>query len=137
MCVLSIVEGSDSLDAKPIEVYDISLRVYSCLKRAGVNTDEDVHRMSMEDLMRVRNLGRQRISEIIEKFDLHFDEDGEPVPKKSTIFQKYQHELTVEKVVEIISRDECGRCPLLNICDWSISDCKSHLYEYLNQEIEI
>ncbi|MBQ7039736.1 MAG: DNA-directed RNA polymerase subunit alpha, partial [Clostridia bacterium] len=42
-----------------IEELDLSVRSYNCLKRAGVNTVEDLASKTEEDMMRVRNLGRK------------------------------------------------------------------------------
>lgn len=51
----------------PIEDLELSIRPYSCLKRAGVDTVEKLCAMSEEDLMKVRNLGRKSIIEIRER----------------------------------------------------------------------
>lgn len=44
---------------------ELSVRAYNCLKRAGINTTEDLCNMTEEDMMRVRNLGRRSLQEII------------------------------------------------------------------------
>ena len=48
----------------PIEELDLSVRSYNGLKRAGINTVEQLQLMNFEDLRKVRNLGRKSISEI-------------------------------------------------------------------------
>ena len=58
----------------PIEVMDLSVRSYQCLKRAGVVSVEKLRSLSEEELMRIRNMGRKSIAEIHYKLmdmDLH------------------------------------------------------------------
>ena len=50
-----------------IEELDLSVRSYNCLKRAGINTVEDLINNSEEDMMKVRNLGRKSLEEVINK----------------------------------------------------------------------
>ncbi|MCL1819239.1 MAG: DNA-directed RNA polymerase subunit alpha [Oscillospiraceae bacterium] len=50
-----------------IEELDLSVRSFNCLKRAGINTVEDLTNRSEEDMMKVRNLGRKSLEEIIHK----------------------------------------------------------------------
>lgn len=50
-----------------IEELDLSVRSYNCLKRASVNTVEDLVNKSEEDMMKVRNLGRKSLEEVIYK----------------------------------------------------------------------
>lgn len=50
-----------------IEDMDLSVRAYNCLKRAGINTAEDIAERTFEDMMCIRNLGRQALDEVIEK----------------------------------------------------------------------
>ena len=50
-----------------IEELDLSVRSYNCLKRAGINTVEDLIDNSEEDMMKVRNLGRKSLEEVINK----------------------------------------------------------------------
>ena len=45
----------------PIEELDLSVRSYNCLRRAGINTVEELARHSEEDMMKVRNLGKKVI----------------------------------------------------------------------------
>ena len=56
-----------------IEELDLSVRSFNCLKRAGINTVEDLTTKSEEDMMKVRNLGRKSLEEVINKLnDLGF-----------------------------------------------------------------
>ena len=50
-----------------IEDLDLSVRSFNCLKRAGINTVEDLTNKSEEDMMKVRNLGRKSLEEVIAK----------------------------------------------------------------------
>jgi DNA-directed RNA polymerase subunit alpha len=50
-----------------IEELDLSVRSYNCLKRAGINTVQELAMKSEEDMMKVRNLGRKSLEEVQEK----------------------------------------------------------------------
>ena len=50
-----------------IEELDLSVRSFNCLKRAGINTVEDLIYKSEEDMMKVRNLGRKSLDEVVAK----------------------------------------------------------------------
>jgi len=50
-----------------IEELDLSVRSYNCLKRAGINTVEDLTNRTEEDMVKVRNLGRKSLEEVIGK----------------------------------------------------------------------
>ncbi len=52
-----------------IEELDLSVRSYNCLKRAGINTVQDLTAKSENDMMKVRNLGRKSLDEV--KYKLH------------------------------------------------------------------
>lgn len=64
----------------PIEEMDLSVRSYNCLKRANINTVEDLVKKSKSDMLKVRNLGLKSIEEVISKLaeyglSLRSDED--------------------------------------------------------------
>lgn len=50
-----------------IEELDLSVRSYNCLKRAGINTVQELTERSMEDMMKVRNLGKKSLEEVEKK----------------------------------------------------------------------
>ncbi|MCL2861506.1 MAG: DNA-directed RNA polymerase subunit alpha [Firmicutes bacterium] len=50
-----------------IEEMDLSVRSYNCLKRAGIYTVEDLTKRSEDDMLKVRNLGRKSLDEVIYK----------------------------------------------------------------------
>ena len=63
-----------------IEELDLSVRSFNCLKRAGINTVEDLISKSEEEMMKVRNLGKKSFDEVKEKlqslgFDLNADDE--------------------------------------------------------------
>ena len=79
-----IVEKEESKKEKVLEMtiedLDLSVRSYNCLKRAGINTVEDLVNKSEEDMMKVRNLGRKSLEEVINKLDslgLHLRKEEE------------------------------------------------------------
>ncbi|MBR5614770.1 MAG: DNA-directed RNA polymerase subunit alpha [Clostridia bacterium] len=52
-----------------IEELDLSVRSYNCLKRAGINTVQDLTNRSENDMMKVRNLGRKSLEEVTAKLE--------------------------------------------------------------------
>lgn len=50
-----------------IEELDLSVRSYNCLKRAGINTVQELSQKSVEDMMKVRNLGKKSLEEVERK----------------------------------------------------------------------
>lgn len=54
---------------KSIDDLDLSVRSFNCLKRAGINTVEDLINKSEEDMMKVRNLGRKSMDEVIARLN--------------------------------------------------------------------
>jgi DNA-directed RNA polymerase subunit alpha len=52
-----------------IEDMELSVRSFNCLKRAGINTVEDLTKRSKEDMLKVRNLGLKSLEEVIQKLE--------------------------------------------------------------------
>ncbi len=52
-----------------IEELDFSVRSFNCLKRAGINTVEDLINRTEDDMMKVRNLGRKSLEEVVNKLE--------------------------------------------------------------------
>ncbi|MBP3630845.1 MAG: DNA-directed RNA polymerase subunit alpha [Clostridia bacterium] len=50
-----------------IEDMDLSVRSYNCLKRANINTVEDLTKKTEDDMLKVKNLGRKSLDEVINK----------------------------------------------------------------------
>ncbi len=72
--------GKEKALEMTIEELDLSVRAFNCLKRAGVNTVGDLANKSPEEMMKVRNLGKKSLEEVIGKlqslgFDLSKEED--------------------------------------------------------------
>ena len=79
-----MVEKDDKCKEKVLEMtieeLDLSVRSFNCLKRAGINTVEDLTNKTEEDMMKVRNLGRKSLDEVVLKlkslgYDLQADEE--------------------------------------------------------------
>ena len=61
--------GKEKVLEMTIEELDLSVRSFNCLKRAGINTVEDLINKSEEDMMKVRNLGRKSLEEVVRKLN--------------------------------------------------------------------
>ncbi len=61
-------EGSKILEMT-IEELDLSVRSFNCLKRAGINTVKDLTEKTEDEMMKVRNLGRKSLEEVINKLE--------------------------------------------------------------------
>lgn len=73
-------KGKEKVLEMTIEELDLSVRSFNCLKRAGINTVEDLINKTEDDMMKVRNLGRKSLEEVVNKlaslgFGLHSDEE--------------------------------------------------------------
>ena len=62
-------KGKEKVLEMTIEELDLSVRSFNCLKRAGINTVEDLINKSEEEMMKVRNLGRKSLEEVMAKLD--------------------------------------------------------------------
>ena len=60
-------EKKNKILEMPIEELDLSVRSYNCLKRAGINTVEDLIQRNEEEMMKVRNLGKKSLEEVVKK----------------------------------------------------------------------
>ncbi|EEP27943.1 MULTISPECIES: DNA-directed RNA polymerase subunit alpha [Shuttleworthella] len=56
-----------SMKMMNIDELELSVRSYNCLKRAGINTVEELVNKTPEDMMKVRNLGRKSLEEVLQK----------------------------------------------------------------------
>lgn len=67
-----IDKGGDKINKvleMKIEEMDLSVRSYNCLKRAGIHTVEDLTHKTEDDMLKVRNLGRKSLDEVIQKLE--------------------------------------------------------------------
>jgi DNA-directed RNA polymerase subunit alpha len=66
-----ITETKDDEQSKVLEMnideLELSVRSYNCLKRAGINTVQELISKTPEDMMKVRNLGKKSLDEVLEK----------------------------------------------------------------------
>lgn len=60
-------DKKDKLLEMTIEELDLSVRSYNCLKRAGINSVQELVQKSEEDMMKVRNLGKKSLEEVQQK----------------------------------------------------------------------
>ncbi|MBP9989654.1 MAG: DNA-directed RNA polymerase subunit alpha [Ruminococcus sp.] len=72
--------GKEKVLEMTIEELDLSVRSFNCLKRAAINTVEDLIGKSEDDMMKVRNLGRKSLDEVVNKlaslgYDLRRDDE--------------------------------------------------------------
>ena len=65
------VQEDDGPAKISIDELELSVRAYNCLKRAGINTIADLLDKTIDDLGKVRNLGKKSIDEIAEKLSNH------------------------------------------------------------------
>ena len=62
-------DGKGKLLEMTIEELDLSVRSFNCLKRAGISTVSELTQKTPEDMMKVRNLGRKSLEEVMHKLD--------------------------------------------------------------------
>ena len=66
-----MIEKEDNEKEKVLEMsideLELSVRSYNCLKRAGINTVEELCNKTSDDMMKVRNLGRKSLEEVLAK----------------------------------------------------------------------
>lgn len=61
--------GKEKVLGVTIEELELSVRSFNCLKRANINTVEDLINKSQDDMMKVRNLGKKSLDEVIQKLE--------------------------------------------------------------------
>ena len=71
LTVAALIEKEDDEKEKVLEMsideLELSVRSYNCLKRAGINTVEELTNKTSDDMMKVRNLGRKSLEEVLAK----------------------------------------------------------------------
>ena len=67
MITLGKQDSKDKMLELTIEELDLSVRSFNCLKRANINTVEDLISKTEDEMMKVRNLGRKSLEEVINK----------------------------------------------------------------------
>ncbi|MCR5216748.1 MAG: DNA-directed RNA polymerase subunit alpha [Lachnospiraceae bacterium] len=61
--------GAEQALTMSIDELELSVRSHNCLKRAGINTVEELTNKTSEDMMKVRNLGKKSLEEVLQKLD--------------------------------------------------------------------
>ena len=61
--------GMPDILGRSIDDMELSVRSFNCLKRAGIHTVEDLTKKTEEDMLKVRNLGRKSLDEVIQKLE--------------------------------------------------------------------
>jgi len=71
-CPLIVVNNSIESDSSfiSLEELDFSVRIYNCLKRAGINTKYELEQLTEDDVMRIRNIDSKSLDGIKEKIKL-------------------------------------------------------------------
>ena len=68
-----MVESKETVKEKVLEMtieeLDLSVRSFNCLKRAGIDTVEDLVNRTQDDMIKVRNLGKKSLDEVIQKLE--------------------------------------------------------------------
>ncbi len=62
-------DGKDKVLEMTIEELELSVRSFNCLKRAGINSVGDLTKKTLDEMLKVRNLGKKSLEEIINKLD--------------------------------------------------------------------
>lgn len=82
-----MVEKEDDEKEKVLEMsideLELSVRSYNCLKRAGINTVEELINKTPEDMMKVRNLGRKSLEEVQWQKSANWVSISDPVRSKA------------------------------------------------------
>ena len=63
----SKIESKEKILSMTIEELDLSVRSFNCLKRANINTVEDLISKTQDEMIKVRNLGRKSLEEVEHK----------------------------------------------------------------------
>ena len=65
--LVDIEDGKEKVLEMNIDELELSVRSFNCLKRAGINTVQELIQKTPEDMMKVRNLGRKSLEEVLAK----------------------------------------------------------------------
>jgi DNA-directed RNA polymerase subunit alpha len=74
------VEDGSNAPTMTIEELELSVRAYNCLKRASINSMQELLRKSEHDLLNIKNFGKKSSDEVIERLH-HFGLDLAPNPE--------------------------------------------------------
>ena len=82
-------ERPDTVMKMTIEELDLSVRSFNCLKRANINTVEDLTNKTEEEMIKVRNLGRKSLEEVEHKLAMMGPEPGE---RRQSVITSYSYQ---------------------------------------------
>lgn len=139
----SIQQNNSHLIYMPVEELDLSVRSYNCIKRAGIDTVQDLISRTEEDMLRVRNLGKKGIDEIRDKLStlglsyldekavkdtccvkkIVFEENDGEIYDKTKIIEHKDGEVVVENIIaEELDKKLCKINVPLHIWDMFINE---------------
>lgn len=122
----------------PIEELQLSVRTYHCLKRAGIDTVEQLSRMTDEELMKLRNFGIGCLNEVRAKI-------GAPRKTNADVIRDLSDEHLANYLIQFTDLDcRIGFCQNLPKCDALLetedgipaSMCEKCLLEWLQKPAE-
>lgn len=98
------------VELMPIDVLDLSVRSYNCLRRAGINTLGDLLSISEDELYFIKNLGRKSIAEILTKLEpyrdtVDFSEPYKEVPFNLDALSQFFHDEVKYRLKEVYNID--------------------------------
>ncbi len=96
---------------KKIEELDLSVRSYNCLKRAGIHTIGELAQKTEEEMMRVRNLGRKSLKEVIQKLhendlDLRRSYETDDRDYDDPDEDDYEHDINIRETDEVYDDED-------------------------------
>lgn len=118
-----------------IEELDFTVRTYHVLKRAGINTSEEVQRMTDDDLYRLRNVGKLTLAEIRSKLPYIPPEKLELLPTMTNA-DKIRAMTDEELAAWIVETTYiCACCSVSEGCQDAphVSVCKKNVADWLRQ----
>ena len=88
--MFKIIENNDDLEKESIEILNLSVRAYSCLRHANINTIGEFLKLSTDDLRKIRNLGDVGLRNIVEI-------------QKQLMDEKYEEKIIERNISEIMT----------------------------------
>lgn len=99
-----------SVALMPIDVLDLTVRSYNCLRKAGINTIGDLLSISEDKLRTIKNLGNKSVAEILMKLEPYRDNVDFSIPYKEVPFNldslsKFFHDEVKHRLKEVYNID--------------------------------
>lgn len=101
---------AQTVELLPIDVLDLTVRSYNCLRRAGINTIGDLLLLSEDKLRTIRNLGNKSVKEILTKLEPYRDSVDFSMPYKEVSFNldalsQFFHDEVKHRLKEVYNID--------------------------------